>query len=1570
MNSHDAERADAYLHGLMDPREAQTFERELADDAELRAALESAKRRLAAVEASLPPAEASERLVRETLQRIDSYEGLRPRRQRKFWLGFLTPVAAAALVIGCLHFYFYNLSASSANLEILGQARLLPGTEAALRVRLTNRNDHRPLPGVPVDVTIRDPQGQKSVSLASFTTDDQGNGQPTFQLPDWPDGQYILFISAQTPDQPEILSQRVDLRRSAKLMLTTDKPKYQPGQTIHVRSLTLLRPDLKPAADSNAVFTVTDPKGNVIFREAKRTSRFGIAAVDCELADELIEGNYRIHCRAGDTDSSATVEVHKYVLPKMKIAVTTERPWYLNGDEVHGTIEATYIHGEPVADGEWLLEVRAPEAGNIVLGQTKARTGLDGKGTFSFNLPDKFLGKRDAARVSLQVTVQDRAGQQHSKTATVAVASQALHFEVIPESGQLVRGLPNTLYVYASTPDGTPAKVQGTLFVAGTPKEFSTTELGVAAIELTPSEWTVALTVQATDARRRAASKQVTLTCGQIVPDFLLRTNKAVYEGGDSMTLTALGGASEPVFVDILKDQQTIRSSMIEVKDGKGELVFDLPAELFGTLTLCAYRFDSQGNPVRKTRAIYVRPVKQLNIAVKPDKPEYRPGEKANLAFTLSDAQGKPVPGALSLAMVDEAVFELVSQMPGMERTFYLLEQELLKPVYTIYPWTPEDDPRRETRERQQFEQALFASTTATISNPSRAYSNSTGVFTEPAPSAASPHTLASSSYQIKAQEIGQRRHVGLDRVRIAWLALGVLLAIAVDVFCWMHMRWIWMAAFHFVAALVGAFCLLAILMIGTKAGATFARVGSALGSPGAMQETMAVGSKMLAPNESSVQGAPVRVRERFPETLFWQPQLITDDNGHASVNIELADSITTWRLSASAVSADGRLGALQSNLRAFQPFFVDLNLPVSLTRNDEVEIPAVVSNFLPRAQSVELKLHVGDWFELSGPASRKLELKPREVTSVTFKLKVKKVGRHELQLTARSADLADAVKRTIEVLPDGRPVERVVNGTLTQPASMSLELPEEAIEGSGKAIVRIYPSSFSQLVEGLDGIFQLPNGCFEQTSSSLYPNVMALSYLRQTGKSVPEVEAKARHYIHVGYQRLLRFEVPGGGFDWYGHPPANVRLTAYGLMEFRDMAKVHDVDPALIERTWTWLMRQRNSDGSWSDGPRIRHSPEIPEDARLHATAYIAWAVFDGEHSADAAPTRQFLLQHAPESITDPYELALVCNALLVIDAKDSAVQPYLQRLLELQKTSADGRHTRWELARGGRTAFYGAGGCGHVETTALAVLALLKADQQASAVRSALTWLAEQRRNGGHWGSTQATILALKALLAGTGKTVGDGQRTIEIALDDQVVQTLDIPPDQAEVLKQIDLSSRLKVGRQKLMLRDASGAGTGFQVTFRYHVPGEPAPPKNEPLTIELKYERQQVSVGEMLTATAIVTNHTNQRAPMVMVDLPIPAGFTLDEESIKVSAVPILGPPKGTPEQGTLGRFQLTPRQLIVYLRGLDPGAVALITYRLKPTLPATVAVPQARVYEYYDPSREGRSAGAKLTVTAK
>jgi hypothetical protein len=1574
---------DDYLHDVLDPRDALYVEHHCEACRICKPALEEARKRLTALQ-TLPAVEPSQQLIQATLQRIDTHEHRNRKVRRWFLAASLPALAASALFIGIMHLYYANLKPTPYDLRILGQNRLISGSMASVRIRLMDRNTNKPMSGVPVDLELIG--GGLSAQLASFVTNSEGTGEPRFQLPDWADGDYQLRIKARPGKHVEEITETVQLRRSWKLMLSSDKPVYQPGQTILIRSLALRRADLKPVAGQEVTFLITDPKGNVIFKKEDVTGKYGIASAECPLASEILEGRYDIDCKIGDTSSRRSVEVKKYVLPKFKVDVALDLPYYQPGQKVKGTVRADYFFGKPVVEGTVEIEATTTDAGKKTLAKFDKKTDKDGKAEFDFTLPRELIGRQQNsgdARFSLTATVTDTAGQSYEKTVSRIVTAEPLHIEVIPENSNLVNDVTNRIFLFTSYADGRPAKVR--LVVSGIEKELRTNELGIASFEFTPRGGQNGFTIRAEDDKGNIGRRNVQLDSGP-GQDFLVRTDKAVYNGGETMKLVVLGGGVEPIFVDLIKDGQTILTKVLDLpsKDGAAEAV-DLPADLSGTLELCAYRFGSDGLPVRKTRVIYVRPANQLSIKAELDRREYRPGNKATLRLSLTDDKGNGVPGALSLAAVDEAVYSVLDQMPGMERTFYLLEQELLKPVYAIYPWMPDLNTSIQPEDRDQFEQALFARTTRLDLPP--------GVksMSRPADMPGRPvqHSLVRESFPSKAESTVATQKHGLQRVDALWGYLAIGLGVVVYVGFWVFLSLHTLFRLHFglvcIALIYGVFS--AISCRGHSPQNTFQYVGAKIDvgnkdkdkAPRRELKKMGAGprpnfldlgstAKGNAPDPAPLpseeaspdQSGSPRVREQFPETLLWRPEVITDDNGHASLDIELADSITTWRLSASAVTGDGRLGASESGIRVFQPFFVDLNLPVALTRGDEVSVPVVVYNYLAKPQTVQLKLEKNDWFELLVDPAQKIELDANAIRSTSFRIRVRQVGDQTLQVTATGSGVADAIKKSIEVVPDGRRVETVVNGTLDNPARHTFTVPPEAIDGSTRMIVKIYPSTFSQIVEGLDGIFRMPYGCFEQTSSTTYPNVLALDYLKRTKKSAPEIEAKARQYIHLGYQRLIGFEVAGGGFDWFGRPPANVTLTAYGLMEFQDMAKVHNVDPKLIERTRAWLISKRNRDGSWTPESHGLHEDPTRrgELARLSTTAYIAWAVFGGQNpSSDSRVTADYLLSFEPERISDPYVLALVCNALIAIKPSGVSVEPYLQHL-EGMRQELDGKKLFWQQKVGSRTTFYGGGHSGAVETTSLAVLALLNTKDSPETTRRALNWLVSQKDGNGTWGSTQATVLALKALVTATGTSIGgERERRIEIALGPQFKKEIVIPADQAEVMKQLDLTPFLTPtpGANDLTITERTETSAGYQVTFRYHVPGVMAD-KAEPLAIDLAYDRTELEVGGTLKATATVTNRMPTTAPMVMLDLPIPAGFALESDDLAALV-----------KAEKIAKFQVTARQAIVYLRGLEPGKPLKLEYRLRATMPVKVTAAPAKVYEYYDPDKQGRSTGARLTV---
>ena len=314
-------------------------------------------------------------------------------------------------------------------------------------------------------------------------------------------------------------------------------------------------------------------------------------------------------------------------------------------------------------------------------------------------------------------------------------------------------------------------------------------------------------------------------------------------------------------------------------------------------------------------------------------------------------------------------------------------------------------------------------------------------------------------------------------------------------------------------------------------------------GQPEPPKRTKAAGAQRLA---------HLRVRSWFPETLIAAPMIITDEDGRAEQGLRVADSITTWKIAAQANSATGHIGSGEGDLVVFQPFFVDLDLPVSMTRGDEVHVPVIVYNYLEDAQRVALTLQPVEGMTLIGGAELSVELGPREVKRATYILRAERVGTVEIEVQAIAGEEADAVRRSVRIQPDGDAEIQTVGGRLgAAPANVSMNLPE-GVEGANELLVKLYPGLATSAVEGIDSMLKMPSGCFEQTTSTAWPNIMVYNYLLATGQDDDELLNRAIDLLRSGYQRILTFESPTGGYNWWGNnDPGNRILTAIALWQF-----------------------------------------------------------------------------------------------------------------------------------------------------------------------------------------------------------------------------------------------------------------------------------------------------------------------------------------------------------------------------------------------------------------------------------
>ena len=424
---------------------------------------------------------------------------------------------------------------------------------------------------MPLKVSLVSRDTRKVVSEQEIKTISGGPTNVSFEPPPEARGEFDLVVEAKADQGEETLRQSVTIRRAVRLMLSCDKPVYQPGQTIHLRSLTLRRPDLKPVQEEPATFSVVDTNGNVVFKRTLPTSKFGIAAADCQLATEILEGTYQLRCEVAGETSERSVEVRKYVLPKFKVSVALDKPFYGPGEEMSGTLEAAYFFGKPVAGGEVTLQLLTTDAESHVLEERTEKTNDEGKLTFEFKIPDNLVGQEQqggAATIRIAAQVTDSAGQSQATVANRTVTSQAIRLEVIPEAGHIVPGVTNKVYVFATYPDGKPAKAK--VFLQGLEHDqpAETSELGVVSFDFPPQQANtkLVLDVSATDEAGQSARKSITLAVGSASQDYVLRPHKPIYNAGDTMHLEALGGGQEPVFIDLLKDGQSLLSQTIEAR--------------------------------------------------------------------------------------------------------------------------------------------------------------------------------------------------------------------------------------------------------------------------------------------------------------------------------------------------------------------------------------------------------------------------------------------------------------------------------------------------------------------------------------------------------------------------------------------------------------------------------------------------------------------------------------------------------------------------------------------------------------------------------------------------------------------------------------------------------------------------------------------------------------------------------------------------------------------------------------------------------------------------------------------
>ncbi len=698
------------------------------------------------------------------------------------------------------------------------------------------------------------------------------------------------------------------------------------------------------------------------------------------------------------------------------------------------------------------------------------------------------------------------------------------------------------------------------------------------------------------------------------------------------------------------------------------------------------------------------------------------------------------------------------------------------------------------------------------------------------------------------------------------------------------------------------------------------------------------------------------RLREYFPETLLWIPELVTDQNGKVSITFRLADNITTWKIYAIASDTQGRVGVTSKEIKAFQPFFVDLDPPKFLTEGDEIYLPSQVRNYTPTKQNVNVEMAQSDWFSFLGAGTQTVAVEPNASQNAIFGFKaISPITDGKQRVTAIADTDSDAIEKPVTVRPNGQEIVNTQSKLFTNSATFDVNYPSNALPKTNKAELKIYPNLLAHVTESVEGLLRRPYGCGEQTTSSTYPNLMILKFAKggeNQPRSIPKsLEIKAKKFLQMGYERLLGYQVADGGFSyWGGKDSSNAALTAYILRFLSEAKEFIEVDENVFRRAQNYLVAQQNSDGSFTTRHSWENSGGNSSQTKL-STAYIA-RILAADKDANKAVLQKALnyLKANQTDAEEPYTLALFGLASLdagnVQDAQNAA-----EKLRAMAKTE-DGA-TFWNLETS--TPFYGWGMTGKLETTAVVLQFLLqskvKSQKSQDQTAKAVFYLLKNKDRYGVWYSTQTTINVLKAFLA----TLSEGQnQTVSISLNGEKLKDLTIAADQIEPII-LDLSDKLS-SANRLDITSSNASTLMAQIVSTHYIDWAEADLSSKFFRLKYECDKQSAAIMDEINCSVEAERLGTQYWGMILAEIGTPPGADVSRESLEKAF---------NGSDWSLSKYEVLPDRIVVYLWS-KPGGTKF-NFKFRPRYGINANTPASVVYDYYNPEAQATIAPLKFEV---
>jgi len=582
-------------------------------------------------------------------------------------------------------------------LQVAAPEKVPEGSAYRLRVRTAHPMTSQAVAGVSIEVEIKFNGYDNDGIVLKQSTRTNANGFATldFQIPrNVEDDDGDLEVVARRGILTETAETEVDIDRNAQVMVSTDKPLYQPGQILHTRVL-MFDSARHALADQKAILKVSDPEGTTAFRTELNTSRFGVASADWTIPENTRLGDYLIEVelegdKYEDSRGAASVKVSRYDLPNFSVSVKPDHPYYLPAQNAEVEVRADYLFGQPV------------KRGHVRVVRETARHWNYREQKYETDEGDKYEGDVDAegrfvAHINLGEEHAELKDQDYSRYRDLSYAAyftdattnrteqrrfdlrltkDAIHVYAIERNTRQTGDFPLEFYISTSYADGAPASCDITISQVWERNDsraelalrtIRTNKYGLAKVaSLTPPKdpddeaSEVSLMLRARDGKGATGKHTETLSLEE-KPVIRIETDKSLYRDGDPIRANIVASSSGLVLtLDLIGEDKVLQSQVAILQNGRVSLSFPYRTDFKGPVTLAAYSPGPTGenDVVGSSRTVLYPYDRDLRFQLALNQESYRPGEEASANFLTRTATGRVAESALGIVIFDKAVEE------------------------------------------------------------------------------------------------------------------------------------------------------------------------------------------------------------------------------------------------------------------------------------------------------------------------------------------------------------------------------------------------------------------------------------------------------------------------------------------------------------------------------------------------------------------------------------------------------------------------------------------------------------------------------------------------------------------------------------------------------------------------------------------------------------------------------------------------------------------------------------------------------------------------------------------------